>query len=346
MLSAPTQPPKSSGKLIIFLVIILIVLLAAFAAFYFYTITSSPETVVKKMLLKMSQVNSFHLEQDVSLLIGTPEYGLDSLIDLTPEYEFIDIDLNLSGDIDNSDKEQVKAELSADLDIKSEDEELGFSGDLKFLNDKIYFNWREFPPDAPEQIENIRNQWISFDLSLGSQGLPSSLPFSSFLNLSKDQDLNLSKQQKQSLEKVFSDFQFVKITEVLDQEKIGQVKTHHYKFKIDLKQLNSDLQKALLLKEEDITIEQKIQQNKLEDLFEILDFLEKSTQKFEGEVNIGVADSYLYAYKLNISVEDPKESYKANLKIDAKNSKFNQPVKIEEPAESKSFQQLYQELLY
>lgn len=312
----PDKPAsKSKKRLITVLSIVLAFLLLSSGALGFYYFFLSPTRVLQKMVLNISEVETFEYSGDIKAVGDVNEVlGEDASIVSSMSADGVSSStFNFNGKADISDLKQPKVLFSFDLssDILGEQTNLGL--ELRFIEKKAYIHLR----DVGQLLDifglsSLNGQWVHIDATSSLE--EKSISFDTSDLLKKGPEI-------------------VMITDTLEAQDIDGVNTFHYSYEINkdaLKQYLKDLASA--------------NEGSVQDLTDIDHSFEK-IEYINGEIWIGKKDSFPYKLTLNLKakdIEDTSSSQELNLTIYLKN--FNMPVQIDIPSESKSIEEIVSEM--
>ncbi len=251
----------------------------------------------------------------------------------------------LEGDIDQSNKDNPKSQMTFDVNASVQGVNLLFGGEFRSLNKAFYFKLNTIPAPITLylsamgiNLDSWKGKWISFDAKdLGMS-----------IGASAKQKQGFSKDvQKLLLEKPIA-----KTKKRLVDEKINGQNNYHYLMALDkenfkqfLVQIPDLITKYNILPGGANNISEKEKQEALKSIDEAFD----KTGGFDFEIWISkkyrVINKIAFNKTFKASDFGEKGAGKLALSLELLYSKFNQPVKIEAPAESTSIMQLLAPLM-
>jgi len=361
---------KSKKPFLIFGVVILFVLLGMTAVLasriwdpLWNPFRPSPERVLAKSFEVHKTVKTYHYQAK-----GMAEFTgyTTQMPEVTPSFE-----IQLEGDVDNSDKETPKSKVDFSSTIFSVyTGPLGFpfSGKSITIGKVAYYKIEKLPlvglyeqiitstnigltPEEQAEmemvkgffsqiIEQIQNKWIRVD----PEEIEKELGIS-FKGITKEEEEKL----KAKIEELLVKYPPIKPEKELKDQVIEGRKYYHYLTRLDKENLKKFLSELLqFTKEEKIAFlpgllfsEEEI--NKMdEEISKVLDELFQSIKSSQIEIWIDKKTYYLHRIKGELIVED--EEGKLEIGLDSTFSNYNQPVKIVAPAESISVTELIGQL--
>lgn len=356
--SEPAVGKKFKILPIIFLAVVVVALLGggAYAGYQYYYLPKQEEGLLKKVYQKMSEVKSlkydFEVKADVKVrpspstdVFAGGGLGLSPFsFSTTTSFYYI-----VSGkcETDISDKENVRGKM--DFSVKSkfdfgsseaceglacllEDFKLGVSA-VSF-KDVFFLKISELPSLPFFNTSLVLDKWVKFDTSTGTLGQLEELKKTLEEETAKRE---LSEEEIAKVKKIFGEHDILKIVKRLPDEKIDNHPVYHVSFNLNKEEL-----KAALLESNEavggkiISEEQKYDINKVFEDFKIPD----------SEAWIGKKDYYLYRFSISTSTYgsggESQTDAKASLVVNLSN--FNEPINVEAPAESVSFEKMVEDV--
>ena len=323
----------------------------------------SPEQVLAKSFETHKTVKTYHYQAK-----GMAEFTgyTTQMPEVTPSFE-----IQLEGDVDNSDKETPKSKVDFSSTIFSVyTGPLGFpfSGKSITIGKVAYYKIEKLPlvglyeqiitstnigltPEEQAEmemvkgffsqiIEQIQNKWIRVD----PEEIEKELGIS-FKGITKEEEEKL----KAKIEELLVKYPPIKPEKELKDQVIEGRKYYHYLTRLDKENLKKFLSEMLqFMKEEKIAFspglffsEEEI--NKMdEEISKALDELFKSIKFSQIEIWIDKKTYYLHRIKGELIVED--EEAKLEIRVDSDFSNYNQPGKILAPEESISITEFIMQL--
>jgi hypothetical protein len=336
MSASPTfaQNSKSSKKIWLAAGLAVVVLLLAGGAWAYYTYyLQAPERVLVKMLDKLAEVKSSEYSGEIKIETDFSKYNSYSLLpsnnkDNQAQTGKLTIKFNGISETQVQDLNDLKmaasitavpenmAELNSNLGIE-----------LRMLGKIMFIKLTEVPNLGLVDLSTIKDQWIRFDFDAMAK---------QFGAAEKVQEFET--QQKAVLDKFSQLRQAVitsglfKVAEKLSGETIDGVSTYHYKIILDKDGLqNFFTQVNKIINESELTTDQQT---------ELETNLSKLASLPAGEIWIGKKD-YL-PRKIYFENTTPADESTSSTKITVTYfmSKFNEPVQVDIPEQSKSIEEL------
>ncbi len=280
----------------------------------------NPDKVINQAFLNVQKIKTLHTESNIALDILGPQNVKISIISVG------DSDL---GDLANQ-KSAGKINFSTLTD--NSEYKASFKADYKIINEDFYFNIADF--DAPSLKSLLLNLGINVDRVIGNW---IKFPENSQLqNVGSNQDSEILIEK---VKKIFLENKIYALKKKLPDQIINGQKIYHYLVVLD----NVKLSKAVGdIIEESLKNNNQLQQ-RISPLFvggEIKGIVSEFLDKM-GEINvdlgIGSKDNYIYVFKMEKKIDLnailKNEKGTVDLNISVNNSKFNQPVVIETPAD-------------
>lgn len=331
---------KRSKKILLSVIIIggsLIIGGGVFA--YLNYFQQTPEKVVKKMLLKLTEIKSFEYAGEANTEINQGD-STNANSDLSQPLQLFSgkkqskSSSQYSGAIDIYDTANPKVLVS--FNIKTDAlplAELAVGVELRVVDKVIYAQLSEAPNLGFFDLSSVQNQWIKIDMEAIKKQFGSKQLDDQLAKIQENQEL--SPEQIERLKTTFEQAEIFKITEKLASEKISGVDTYHYKFTVSQEGLKKFI----------ITSSQIFQKRSLTET-ELAAFNKgfETMGPVDGEVWIGKKDFFPYkiTFELNVAETETSPAGKISSVFSLKN--FNQPMQIEAPAEAKSLQEITAEL--
>ncbi len=288
----------------------LFLLIGSGIAAFFYL--RSPARLVAKMMSNLSDVKS--MEYSARLKAAGPGNALSGLSaggfglaapgqGGAPAIGEIMVDLSGAGDFINLNDPKFKFALNVFAGNLNGGKPIGF--DTVALKSGFFFKVNNVGEIAGFDLSSLSDQWISFVQPAGAPAAQ-----------------DLSSDEIQSLKKAMRKAKIIRIEAELAPEDVQGVPARHFKFAFDkdgLKNLMADLGKEPYGK--------KLNGKKLQDFEKSIEAKPMPT----GEIWIGQKDSMPYKLVMDLTEKTP-----ASLTLAF--SRFNQPVQVDAPAQSRPFQ--------
>lgn len=197
--------------------------------------------------------------------------------------------------------------------------------ETRTMGDDIYFMLLDIQPLGFLDLSFLKNKWLT------------TKKIESEIN-KEDTPKNLSPEIKEEIAKIVKENQIYEYFEKIDSEVIDDIKTNHFKYKIDNEKFLILIEKItkIILKEDSDELALQIEQ--------IKDF-PINTEPIEGEIWVGKKDFLLYKMTMRVKVKEIENSNLIsdfNLSINLKN--YNKDLIIEEPESSENIEKFIQEL--
>jgi hypothetical protein len=298
----------------------------------------SPEAVLAKSFKAHSDLKTIH--QDLNFSIEFENQGQPGSIAMV-----------IKRDIDRNDINNPKSRTFFELSISSGMGKMFFDGETRSRGEDVYLKLTTIPlPFSMAfavygfNLEELRDQWIRFSpkdfgMSFGWQ--------------------TLSPEKREQIDKEIQNLIFkypiVKVKEELPDEIIGDIKVYHYLLVLDKENIKVFLSELMKIVEEHKLLSTSPSQKGLfgekekAELDQSIDEFFDKTGEIATEIYIGKKDYLVYQIKgeklIEASETWPEETgtVKINWKISF--SKFNQPMNIVAPEESKSVMELFMSIL-
>ena len=188
--------------------------------------------------------------------------------------------------------------------------------ELVGIKDTLFVKITDFPDLGLFDMSQIINQWIKINSKdLGEFQGDDKKDFSEVLTVGEEEEIK----------KVIKNNPPIDIIEKLENEKVDEFDTFHYKYRINKGNITKILEETLTLTENKLTEDE---QKSLREFIESIDF-------YEGEIWIDKKSEYLVklAFAFTLSEENPYQKLTLDSVFTLKN--FNNAQKIVEPNESK-----------
>lgn len=243
----------------------------------------SPREVLKETSARFEELKTFHFDVYSEKIVNQPQQ------------ETVKRSMMVNGDLDYTNKEEIKWEGGTKLETDFEEGQFSLGWEKIIIGENSWFKLTILPSSRFSELftfdlEKIKDQWIKLEKE-------------SFGDLFG----KLSPQaEKEVIQKMISNEKFFHFKKLLPDEEINGKQTYHYLFFLDEEEL-----KKLL-----------------PEISELLPFEVKELEEFKGvkvEVWIGQEDKLLYKAKLESEV-----GILAG-KIEIYLSEFNKSLKIEPP---------------
>ncbi|MBD3238357.1 MAG: hypothetical protein GF332_01815 [Candidatus Moranbacteria bacterium] len=324
----PPQPPtpnttefpnsqgtsSSAGKSPLTIIIILLILLSiSGAGVYVYLNFFRPQIIIQKAYNKTKNLKSYEYSGKANITIKAMGHSNPFL----QKEQYIGVEFR--GKTDNSNKDNLKNKILIKANgwgSNQEHKTSSISIDLKTLNSVNYFKINKFQITEFISMDIASNQWIKLEKP----------------EMKTNQTLNGELQEHLKDTKPFV------VTDILKNEKIGEVNCYHYKLKPNKTELKGLLKKikAKLDSGQIANINGAQAVNETTD--KIIDQLSES---LIAEVWIGKKD--LNFYKINVTFDfiDKDMNNIGNSDIELFLTNHNQPVTITAPENTKSIKNAF-----
>jgi len=289
-----------------FLFILLTLIGSGIYGYFFYYL--SPEKVVGRMMRNMESVTSVDYKGDVNIDFAG-DYG-EVLTYLPDKYSF---SLSFLGSTDLSQTDNPK--FKSQVQISAQNLFTAYF-ELVGIKDTLFVKITDFPDLGLFDMSQIINQWIKINSKdLGEFQGDDKKDFSEVLTVGEEEEIK----------KVIKNNPPIDIIEKLENEKVDEFDTFHYKYRINKGNITKILEETLTLTENKLTEDE---QKSLREFIESIDF-------YEGEIWIDKKSEYLVklAFAFTLSEENPYQKLTLDSVFTLKN--FNNAQKIVEPNESK-----------
>ena len=337
----------------------------------------NPDKVIEKIIAEMKKVKTWEEKISLFLLLENEEkssvkidYETKNDLSDKPILEneiktSVKIDYETKNDLSLADKPKYEGKFDILVSTGNEIKvEIPLSGEIKRIDDAIYFKITNFPLSLMEEmgvdVSELTNKWIKIDEKSSSeleQKMEKLIEKEKAKGLKEEVLLEMKEKLLEGMKKAFQEMtkkekeamedkersasltknllNFYSIDRELPDEKMGGKKVYHYLVRLDKNELLNFIAKNLESKKEMFSKEGKssVSQEELK-LFqeELKSFFEKLGE-IKGEVWIGKKDYLIY--KIKFEKEGNYEGNKNSFKFNLENSNYNQTVKIEAPKEYK-----------
>lgn len=362
----PATPAKAGGSkigLIVGAVLAVVVIAAAGAYAYTTFVAQAPEKVLSKMLAAMENVDTMKFNAEWSMEIKSVDTGDEEAFAseaFIPGLETGKFVFMMSGAMDATDLENQKTELVMSLDVtpgeKTEDVKELVQGlndlelDIRVMDKKIYLMGKNLPSTPEMDLSFLSDQWILFDTEefMNELGLGD-------LTAAEDEEktaYELTEEQSRQVAGALFDSGLLEITGKLPSEKIGDEKCLHVAYQINLVNLEN-----FMLEWNDIVPQNPIGKDEMDAILSETEDMTELDENgdmplvLQGEVWVGTKTSYLRKFTFTPVFS---EATLADMRDEGKDmsfsfgmtlSGFNEPVKIDEPENAKSFMDLMDEMM-
>jgi hypothetical protein len=335
----PTMPVVTKSKVSVTLAIVVGVILAAsITAWGFLNYSKSGEAYILESLLKMSTATTLSYENTIeaSADIESDQPLLAALssgiANTSPnQLETYSVNVSLTGHTDLSDEKNPASSINIGLVAKKGTEPKA-DFQLNLVNkDKVYYARIPKLPagDISKDYANFENTWIHFDYSELSKEL---MAFQESVETSEKDAQKIIESIKQTM----AQNPPIRVTKKYRTETIDNVTVRHFAFTLDPKNIETIITE--LAKNEAQTGVQT------RDIDSIKKSLEKISS-FNGEIWFGKKTLYPHKITLNIALKDTPTIKNAKVLAVLNMKNFNQPLRIEAPQGSKSFEEIINALM-
>lgn len=304
-------PPRTTNRkpqiLIAGALVALLITAGVFSYFWYFI---PPEKVVQAMVKKTVETESLEYTGQVDLETA------DIIPFLTGK---LSIGFNGTSDLRDSDNPKESFNLNMG---KTQVEMIGV-GDIAYL--KVN-NLPNLLTDFLGDSGKIENQWVKID----PEEVGTEFGLEEEVKAAKDEELTAEEEEK--IKEAFLGSKLFKVIEKLPAEKVGKVRTHHYKFVVDKDNLIKLLEKIVKITGDEPLTADEIKSTKEE-------------LEIGGELWIGKKDFQLYKVVLDVKLKDKEEpELLATLRLSTQFKNHNQPVKIDIPSSAKPLSEVLDEL--
>lgn len=303
---------KSKKGLIKVLGIISIFLFFSSGALGYYYFFLSPTTVLDRMVLNISKIKTFDYSGELKAVGKLKDTlgGSSSIVGEITSDEKSTSNIYFSGEADISEIKEPKVLFTFDLTSDLLGEQMNLGLDLKVINKKVYIN----PERMGELLDSfglssLKGQWIEIDASSSTSESKINFDFTDLITKSGE---------------------ILKITESLPSEDIKGVKSFYFSYEINkevLKEYLKELASQNKAKEQDLTE---------------IDHMFDNVESIQGELWVGKKDSFPSKLILNVIPKENTDSTE-ELSLILFISNINQPVIIDIPQNSKTFEEIIKE---
>lgn len=210
------------------------------------------------------------------------------------------------------------------------------SADFRIVNQNLYAKLGSLSGASYLPVEEYTDKWISFDYKSDRNpgAMLSMLPFGGF---DPSAIKNLTPEEQQEILDITNRADFIKVTDKMLPEKMGDVLSYHFHFVLDregIKNYLLDLKVYLdRVGKEDSYLSSLDPTELGAELDNILDF--------QGEAWVGIKDRFPYKFNVSFAIDSDKaEPGSVKVTLVSVFKDWNQPVAVEAPAESTTFEEL------
>lgn len=289
---------------------------------YFY----SPEKNIERMFNNLSNIKTMAYSGELKVSANVPET-------LVSAKKLSNLSLTFDGASDTQNFDDIRGLFSFQIKTDAVSGlELSLGLEMRSLSKMLFLKLSNLPNLGFIDLGALSDKWIKLDESMISQNNAGSLS-----EKYKNIDSNLVKEKAIKLKNLFVSDKVITISETLKKENINGQDTYHYKYIINKEALKKFSAEAALLMTDKALTAQEIASSS-----EQIDKIDLS----EGELWIGKKDFMPYKLSFNAKAKDetnPSAENQINLVLFFKN--FNQPVKIEAPADAKTVTELMSSLM-
>ena len=308
------KPKKSRKKIIIICSALFLTfsLILGGGIFAYITYFPSPEIVLSRAVLNTLNTKTVQYSLDLSVEANTKEGSSTA-----PNGNY---DLSVNGSYDRIDQNNQKSISEVKLKfLQNNQPTINGALESRTIGNDLYFS----VTDGPTEIDNIKNQWIKFVITDNEtvKAVQDEAKTSTEKNITPDQKKKLDNQ----LSKI------AKISKVFSDDKIDNMDTYHYQYQVN----QLELAKYAALYQEIYKDKPALSDNEKEDLIK----QSKDLPTVTGEIWIGKKDFNLYRMNLNYNLTKDSSDYKVKLDLKLKN--YGQPVQVNMPEKSKTFEEVF-----
>ncbi|MCK5416422.1 hypothetical protein KAI92_03275 [Candidatus Parcubacteria bacterium] len=271
----------------------------------------------------------------------------------------IEYGISFSGYADQSDEINPKGETNFSLNFDFGGMEIKMDGEVKVVDQKIYFKTGQLPFPFASMFGQFSDQWYELDIEKMQELQKEEMKKSGIEVDLDDFDFTKNKDKFEELEKkinkLIKDYKLINFDKRLRDEEIDNNKCYYYQVSLNKNNLNKLIEEIVkILKKEFINVEdikhkERIMFDKIFDNPEFNSFLQKLSniiKKAKGEIWIDKKDFYLrkatFDFMADFSdLESNKEkvetdAFSINVSGNLQYSDFNKPIKIEVPKNTKN----------
>lgn len=305
-----------------------------------------PEKVIQRMMSEMKKVKTKESRADISVKLENEAK--------------LEVKAKIEGREDKSVPEKPKLEQKFEFELTNFiskqpmgiETKIAIAGEIKKLDEKVYLKLTSLPfipffEMLGIDLSKIKDQWIRVDEQSIEEVVEQILPLEEKFKEKREKEKALQKEVEKKIEKIISESKFYFLKKQFPDEKINGVKVYHYLIALDKKETSKMITEILkVLKEtsEKIYGESSFSFEEEKEIKERLEEFFKKIGEIEAELWIGKNDYLLYRLKgekiLDLSKIEEGEKGLFSIKLIIENSKFNKPVKIEEPSEVKTIKEI------
>lgn len=321
-IQTPTVPDKPRVKggsklkaLLLFLVVLF--LLGAASVYGYFFVYLAPERVVARSVAAMEKVDKVEFDGRINVAIdpgsvSSPSPGEE----LFPTDMLRNFTVDFIGRSDASNPESPLGQLT--VEVQAAGMSL-FEAEVRAFDEVFYFNLLNIIDLGLGDMKSLQNQWVRVSLA--------ELAASSYLESDYPTYELTPDEEKELLDFVNANPPFV-VTERLQGQEINGAATFHYKYRVEKENLIKVLKKISELSG------QPVEDSDYTEVFKDVSFE-------DGEIWIGKRDLYIYKTKFTVISSDPTTDAKATLGVDMNFKNYNNTPKIEEPTDTKSFEEFF-----
>ncbi|MAF79744.1 hypothetical protein CL629_01555 [bacterium] len=335
------QPSRKLIRILLISIFVIAVLVIGAGAFGYLPGFQSlaPEEVIQKMFSRLSDIRSLEYSGEVEALFDTGgvPIGGAGFSSLTRSFSGgVGIfSISFDGAFDYRDSEDPLYSLS----LRVEDDSLLEKSvvadvEARVLDGIVYIKLNRVPELDIFDISFLQGQWVKIDPEVLRKqfGLNAE---EYFANIQEQQGVSL--RQAEDIREAVSRVQILDVTDVLPDEKIGGVDTHHYAFTVrkeGLRELVIDLYYN--------TQGHSLDERELAEFDRNLELAEFPN----GEIWIGKKDSFPYKLVLSSVAEDSYGyGFTGSFSTVLLFKSFNQPVRVDVPASAIPLEEIFGALL-
>ena len=265
------------------------------------------------MLKKMSEVNTYSLDLRVGTHGQFPELtdmsgtqaGLVPGSLILAFDGVVDIEKDLAYDMAGSVKYKV-----------GDSTELKVVGDIKYLDNKMYFQLSEVPNTQIADLSQLRGTWYKFDfadLSLAPQ------------DLSKKES-KVDEKVNKKMRKLIQSTDFLDVVKDNGKVDLNGREVFHYEVKLNASEVEKFMREATeIVEDRKLTDEEETEMEKTI----------QSMKDLTGQVWIGEDDNLLYRLEVGVQIENEQGQMRYDIAADFDN--FDEKVEIKEPSDVRDF---------
>lgn len=345
--AAPATPPTKSAApkrlgLVIGIVVGILVLAGGASATYFFFLKEDPEKVLAMALSDVMDVKTFEFASSLRVEATTSATGtgaetlLPVLSGGAGDAASVKLLLTMNGAIDHTDRAKPKSSFDmklASTSVANGSPILGLS--TRQLEDATYLSLTEVPSNMFIDLSPIAGVWVKID----PKSLAKQLVGDAVTEEASAPKETITEEQKTEIRAAFVELKPVRVKKALKDEDVDGVPSRHYQLTVDQEAL-----KAFVLRMQSIMNgEASLAYEKFNDDYERYS---KQVEVTSSEIWIGKESGLPTRVLLQMTGKATEDvPADGTMTFDMKFKNFNQTPVIEAPAESKTFEEIFQQLM-